>query len=43
GPFSFKGYYKKEQLSKELIDSDGFIKTGDIGFFDENETFYINE
>ncbi|RWS10995.1 acyl-CoA synthetase-like protein, partial [Leptotrombidium deliense] len=41
GPFSFKGYYKKEELSKELIDSDGFIKTGDIGYFDENETFYV--
>ncbi|RWS18555.1 Luciferin 4-monooxygenase-like protein, partial [Leptotrombidium deliense] len=41
GPFSFKGYYKKEQLSKDLIDSDGFIKTGDIGYFDENETFYM--
>ncbi|RWS19770.1 4-coumarate--CoA ligase 1-like protein, partial [Leptotrombidium deliense] len=27
GPFSFKGYYKKEELSKQLIDSDGFIKT----------------
>ncbi|RWS20795.1 4-coumarate--CoA ligase 1-like protein, partial [Leptotrombidium deliense] len=38
GPFIFKGYYKKEQLSKELIDSDGFIKTGDIGYFDEHET-----
>ncbi|RWS20235.1 hypothetical protein B4U80_03723, partial [Leptotrombidium deliense] len=41
GPFAFKGYYKKEKLSRELIDDDGFIKTGDIGYFNENETFYI--
>ncbi|RWS23518.1 4-coumarate--CoA ligase 1-like protein [Leptotrombidium deliense] len=32
GPLSFKGYYKKEKLSEELIDSDEIIKQNSFGF-----------
>lgn len=29
------GYYKNEQLTKETIDQDGWLKTGDLGFIDK--------
>ncbi|RZC40025.1 AMP-binding C domain containing protein [Asbolus verrucosus] len=36
-----KGYFKSD--SSQAFDEDGFLKTGDIGYDDEDECFYIIE
>lgn len=36
----FKGYYGKEKETKESFE-DGYFKTGDLGFFDEDGYLYI--
>jgi acyl-CoA synthetase (AMP-forming)/AMP-acid ligase II len=43
GPNVFKGYWKNEAATKDAITDDGFFKTGDVGYQDENHNFYITD
>jgi long-chain acyl-CoA synthetase len=38
-----KGYYKAPELTKEVIDSDGWFHTGDIGIFEEGRWLRITD
>lgn len=35
------GYYKEPQITKETFTEDGWLKTGDLGYFDKNGNLYI--
>ncbi|XP_074645700.1 putative 4-coumarate--CoA ligase 1 [Tubulanus polymorphus] len=41
GPHIMKGYLNKPDATKNTIDSDGFLHSGDIGHIDEEGFFYI--
>ncbi|KAK8889008.1 hypothetical protein M9Y10_033750 [Tritrichomonas musculus] len=41
GPHVFKGYYKDEALTKEVLDDDGWFATGDIGTIASNGSLQI--
>ena len=41
GPNIMKGYYKDEEKTKEVFTNDGFFKTGDLGYMDNNGILFI--
>jgi len=41
GPNIMLGYYKNDEETKSILTPDGWLKTGDIGYFDEDGYLYI--
>lgn len=41
GPQVMKGYYNNSQATRETFTSNGWLKTGDLGYYDKEEYFYI--
>ena len=43
GPHVMLGYYKAPELTAEIIDKDGFLHTGDIGYLQDNKYLKITD
>jgi 4-coumarate--CoA ligase len=43
GPNVFAGYWKNERATANALTSDGYFKTGDIGYQDKDGNFYITD
>jgi long-chain acyl-CoA synthetase len=41
GPTIMKGYYKEPEMTNEVLTSDGWFKTGDLGTLDRNNNLFI--
>lgn len=41
GSFLMMGYVGDEQATKAMIDADGYLHTGDVGYYDEDLQFFI--
>ena len=41
GPQMMKGYLDNPQATSEVIDTEGWLHTGDVVYYDEDEYFYV--
>lgn len=41
GSMVMKGYYKNEEATAEVMTEEGFLKTGDVGYLDEDNYLYL--
>jgi long-chain acyl-CoA synthetase len=41
GPNVFAGYFKQEEVTRDTVTADGWLRTGDAGFFDNNSQLVI--
>ncbi|KAK9185869.1 hypothetical protein WN943_026228 [Citrus x changshan-huyou] len=41
GPILMPGYFNNEQATKLIIDKEGWLHTGDLGYFDEHGQLFI--
>ncbi|XP_055700377.1 uncharacterized protein LOC129800044 [Phlebotomus papatasi] len=41
GPQIMKGYIGNDAATKETIDSEGWLRTGDLGYYDDDKYFFI--
>lgn len=41
GPQVMKGYLNDEKATREAVDHEGWLRTGDVGYYDDDGHFFI--